>query len=1286
MTGAEPAGKPPTGDSALKSAFAFTVSRPVATTMIVLTIATFGFISFKKIPLELLPPISYPSVTVRTEYPGAGPEDIEERVTKRVEEALAILPGLVSHSSTSRPGVSDVLLEFNWDKALTVATQEVRERLDRANLPSDVKSPLILRYDPSLDPVLRIAIYGDRDLADLRVAADEIVARGLATVNGVAAVKIRGGLETEIRVRLDNQKLSRLNLDISEVDRKLKIENVNLASGKLVEGDTEYLVRTLNEFQEIDDILDLGIAQRNGQPVRIREVATVLRTSKERDVITRADGRESVELLVYREADANIVQLAKDVRLRLLGKEEDRKWLAAIEAGTEPDPEVELRKAMLAAESTADSTTPATRSSDTEAKRTESQDTPEIRRWRDLVARKRASLEVLAAKLPADLEARVLSDQSVFIENAIEEVNGSALLGGALSILVLLLFLKEMSTTSIISISIPLSVIATFACMFSAGTTLNIMSLGGLALGIGMLVDNSIVVLESIVRCREEGDDRMRGAMRGTSEVGSAVVSSTLTTVAVFFPIAFISGIAGQIFKDQALTVVFSLTSSLFVALYFVPMLAARVGGDQASRRRSLKEALATPRQFLGRVGRPLIAIPELLAIRALRTKWTNSHGNRRFLLAPLLPLDIVQAVFEWIGRLLLLITSILIYGAIALLAGVVRIGAFLAKPLTLTFDLLYGALARAYPPALRFALGGRGRMVLIIVLAGVAAWLATLPLPHLGSEMLPTVHQGELIVNLEFPVGTPVETTAQRALPIEQRIAKIPGVVTLSTSVGVARDEVAPVEEGSHTAKLLLRLATSTTSAPAAERAALEEQVIDAVREIVSKNAELSGFGFSRPTLFSIKSPLEVEARGNDLEELRLSATDLASRLSTLPGLSDVRSTVSRGNPEVRLTLDREKMLRFGLDMEAISNRIRAQVQGVVSTRFAEGERRIDVRVKSDVESLESLLNLTVNRGRAVDLADTLDRGSEGGGGNSGSGSTRSSDRTFFPGISVDLGSSEPIPLSQIAEVKIVEGPSEIRRINGQRAAVVSANTSGFDVGRALESMRGVLSAIEIDHPGITCSIGGQGAEMGSALAEMKAAMLLAIFLVYIVMAAQFESILQPLVIMMAIPLAFVGTVFAMWLTNTPMSVVALIGAVVLAGIVVNNAIVLLDYSNQLRARGYSVVDALVESGRARLRPILMTTGTTVLGLIPLTGVLERIPGITSLPAVLWAGSELQAPLAITVIGGLTMSTVLTLVVIPAIWALIESLRGRSLAGASEITVASAPTSRETSEPPKVD
>lgn len=1242
-----------TEPSARKSLFAHTIARPVATTMVTLAVATFGMISFRKIPLELLPEISYPSITVRTEYPGAGPEDIEERVTKNVEQALAVLPGLVAHSSTSRPGVSDVLLEFQWDKSLSLATQEVRERLDRANLPSDVKTPLVLRYDPSLDPVLRLAVFGDQDLAELRVVAEETIGRALATVSGVAAVKTRGGLETEIRVRLDNRRLSQLNLDISEVDRKLRIENVNLASGRLIEGDTEYLVRTLNEFQTLEEILELGVAQRAGQPIRLKDIATVERTAKERDVITRAESRESVELQVFREADANIVELSRQVKERLFGTEENRAWLAAIESGAIPDPEKQLVAALDAAEREALAKPKPAPTTEDDRPEGRSDESAEVRALRDQVARKRAAADTIERRLPRGVSVRALSDQAVFIENAIEEVKGAALLGGLLSIVVLLFFLRDLSATTIISVAIPLSIIATFACMYGVGTTLNIMSLGGLALGIGMLVDNSIVVLESIVRCREEGDGKQAGAIRGTSEVGSAVLASTLTTVAVFFPIAFVSGIAGQIFKDQALTVVFSLTSSLFVALFFVPMLAARFASN-APGSGSFAAAASAPRSFLSKLLAPVVRPTRLLAFASLKAKFAAASGARKALRIAFLPVDLAQVLVEWIARVAMSLVAIFVYALVGLAWTIIRLVTFVSRPFAFAFDATYRALARAYVGALGALIGSVPAMLGILLLSGAVAWLSYGRIDALGKEMLPEVHQGELIVQLDLPVGTPVEETASIVLPLERSFAEIEGVVSVSTSVGIARDEVAGVDEGSHTAKLLIRLDTAGQVTPAHERAAAENRAITAMRAILSRRADLTGYRFSRPTLFSVKSPMSVEARGEDLERLKDASAEIERRMAALSSLSDVRSTVGRGNPEILLTLDRDKMLRFGLDIEAISNRIRAQVQGVVSTRFPEGERRIDIRVKSDIDTVEELLELTVNRGRAVDLADTLDRGNEGGGGGAtGTGSSRSRDRTFFPGVTVDLGSSAPIPLRQIADIKLVEGPSEVRRINGQRAAVVSANTVGFDVGATIADLRPILADIESRYPGVTCAIGGQGSEMGEALDEMRLVTLLAIFLVYLVMASQFESIVQPLLIMGSIPLALVGAILALDVSGTPISVVALIGAVVLAGIVVNNAIVLVDYTNQLRGRGATVRDALVEAGKARLRPILMTTGTTVLGLLPLTGVLENIPGITRLPPLLWAGSELQAPLAVTVIGGLALSTLLTLVVIPSLYAL---------------------------------
>ncbi|MBL8769006.1 MAG: efflux RND transporter permease subunit, partial [Planctomycetes bacterium] len=509
--------------------------------------------------------------------------------------------------------------------------------------------------------------------------------------------------------------------------------------------------------------------------------------------------------------------------------------------------------------------------------------------------------------------------------------------------------------------------------------------------------------------------------------------------------------------------------------------------------------------------------------------------------------------------------------------------------------------------------------------------------------------------VHAFLPVGTPLSSTADVVLPFERDFRTIDGVETVAAAIGVPRDEVAEPDEGPHSARLFVKLS------PTDDVAAAEQRVLTAMRERLAVSADIDSFRFSRPTLFSVKAPIVIEARANELSVLRAVAERIGDRLKEQPALSDVRSTVQSGSPEIRLSFDREKLRRFGLDLEAISNRIRAQVQGVVSTRFAEGERRIDVRVKSDVESLAALEKMIVNRGRAMNLSDTLDRGQEGGGASTGSGSSSIRDRTLLPSLSLDLGGGSPIPLASVASVNKIEGPAEIRRINGQRAAVLTANTVGFDLGGAIDSIRSVLGQVESEFPSVVAGIGGQGAEMSQSLADMRMVLLLAVFLVYIVMASQFESIIQPLVILFTIPLAVVGAVLALEWSDTPLSVVVLIGAVVLAGIVVNNAIVLLDYANQLRARGMSSIDALVTAGQARLRPIFMTTATTVLGLIPITGCMEWIPGIRALPEAFWRGSELQAPLAVTVIGGLTLSTLLTLVVIPAIDHIVHQMRGRA-------------------------
>ena len=539
-----PANPDSAADQPLRSKLTFVATRPVAISMFIIALAVFGVVSLSKLPVDLLPEISYPTLTVRSAYPGAAPEDVEDRVSERVQESLSTLPSLVRSTSISRAGYSDVLLEFGWGTNMTFAVQEVRDRLDDVFLPDDAERPLILRYDPNLDPILRIGLRapegvehnGDFDaegLIRLRWLAENRIKRQLEGLDGVAAIQVRGGLQEEILVSVDPAQLAALNLDPALIGQRLSAENLNASSGQVREGSTDYLVRTLNEFRTVEEIEDLALVRREGATLRIRDVAKVERTYAEREVITRIKGAEAVEVAIFREAGANIVAVAQDVRDAIFGDEE---------------------QAALMAERV-------------QQKRTRSE---------ELSYDDRKNLGFLAWELRDEAQLETLSDQSTFIGAAVNDVRDAAGLGALLAVLVMWVFLRRVAPTLIIGLAIPISVVVTFAPMFLMDVSLNIMSLGGLALGVGMLVDNAIVVLESITRCREEGDSLNNAAVRGTSEVIGAIVASTLTTVAVFAPIVFVHGIAGQIFGDQAVTVVSALLVSLLVAVLFIPMLASR--------------------------------------------------------------------------------------------------------------------------------------------------------------------------------------------------------------------------------------------------------------------------------------------------------------------------------------------------------------------------------------------------------------------------------------------------------------------------------------------------------------------------------------------------------------------------------------------------------------------------------------------------------------------------------------------------------------------------------------
>lgn len=1099
-----------------RSFFAFTTKRPVAILMMVAAALVFGLVGLSRLSVNLLPDISYPTITIRTSYPGAAPQDVEERVSERIQESVAVIPGVRRVISISRPGVSDVVLTFSWGTKMVSALSDVRERLDRVFLPPQAEKPSVLRYDPTLDPVITLGITGEKSAIEIRKIAEEIEKQGALRIDGVAAVKVRGGDEEEVRIFVDEQALTALGLDVSVIGRRIQAENQNAASGIVEEGSTEFLVRTLGEFKTLEDIENVVLERRKDVSLRLKDVARVARVPKDREVISRIDGKPCVLLDVYKEAKTNIVEMCAAMRKRVLGTPAQQAFVATGRLATPLESYAKVPDSV------------------TDPKEREKQTKTLVAKERDLRALMSDYLgqQLLAEGLHLDL----LFDQSRFIENAIADVKHAAIEGAVLAIVVIYLFLRRFTPTLIMSVSIPISLVTAFAPMYLTDVSLNVMSLGGLALGVGRLVDDSIVVLESITKAREEGLDRVRAAIVGTSRVAGAVIASTLTTVAVFFPIVFVEGVAGQLFKDQALTVVYSISASLLMALFVVPMLASR-------------------------------------SMAGSGTPAASGFGR------------VIQGALGGVLRLF-----------VAAGAGAVWLFEKALWPLAVVFQACYGVLDRSYPHVLSWSL--KRRALILLAALGLLGFSLT-RFANLGSELIPETHQGEIYLDCFLSRDAAVEFTDSVIAPLEREIRRVPEVASTFVAVGVDKKELNDSEQGEHSARCLIRLV------PNSDRVAQEARVRDRIRELVRARPEIRSYRFSQPSLLSFTAPLVVEVRGRDLTALRRGSAQVEEALAKVPGLSDVRSTLQRGNTEISLSLDREKLASLSLDAGQVTRILQQKVQGDAPTRFAERDRKIDIRVRraqEEIDSLQALLEVNVNP-----------------------------------------AGSPTIPLSSVATVKKLEGPSEIRRLGTVRGAEVMGALTGFDLGSTQERVQVTLSQLDLPK-GVEARIGGQKEEMERSLQSLLMAILLAVFLVYFVMASQFESIVQPLVILLSMPLALIGVILALEVTRTPVSVVVLLGVIVLAGIVVTNAIVLIDQINQCREAGMEKMRAIVEGAHGRLRPVMMTTLTTLLGLVPMTGWLTGIPIIGG-PA---EGLELRAPLAITLIAGLSSSTLLTLVVIP--------------------------------------
>jgi len=1046
--------------------------RRVTIVMSTVAVVLFGMVSLSRLKVNLLPDISYPTVTIRTELTGAAPVEVENLLTKPIEEAVGVIRNVRLVRSVSRSGQSDVTLEFLWGTDMDIAGVDVREKVDIVELPLEARRPLLLRFDPSSEPIMRLGLLrkdAGESLADarslaaglkeLRQLAEDRIKNDLEAEEGTAAVKVSGGLEDEIQIHVDQQKLSQLGISIQQIAQRIRAENVNLSGGRLEEGSQRYLVRTINEFQTVEEFADAIVANVADRPVYLRDVATVTRGHKEREAITRVNGRESVELAIYKEGDANTVQVARRVDRRL---------------------------------------------------------------------------EAIQESLPEDLELIKIYDQSKFISAAIQQVTSAAIFGGLLAIMVLYGFLGDSRATSIIAVAIPVSVIGTFLLMYANDVSLNIMSLGGVALAVGMLVDNAIVVLENIVRKREQGQGILEAARNGTTEVSTAVIASTLTTIAVFFPMVFISGVAGQLFRDQALTVTFALIFSLVVALTLVPMLAALGTGSRYQEAGEDSPA--------NRFTRGVAFVVRLFGFLFAGVKW-------------------LCWIILWVPGWLL--------------------------------QRLYQFVAKGYEPALRWSLSHRGA----VVGGATAIFVATMMLlPRLGTELIPQLSQGEFAVDLRLSPGSPLIET-DRAIQAAHDATRDIDVVGLNYSVAGTgnRLDANPVDAGENTGTL------SITLKPGAGRAE-EAAAMDAMRKEL---ALLPGvqYEFSRPSLMTFASPLQVEISGFDLADLEKVNQVLVREMQSADRFTDIKTTIELGNPEIQIVFDQERAATLGLSVRDIADRVVANVRGELATRYTWRDRKIDVLVRSvdrSHASIDEIRKLIVN--------PTAER---------------------------------PVTLEAVSEITVGRGPAEIRRVAQERVAIISANLAYGDLGAAVAAASAIIASTPMP-PGITAMVSGQNEEMQDSFRSMKFALVLAIFLVYLVMASQFESLVHPLVILFTIPLALVGAVLALFVTGTTVNVVAFIGVIMLAGIVVNNAIVLVDLINQLRAQGIEKTSAIMDAGRARLRPILMTTLTTALGLTPMAiGFGE--------------GSEVRTPMAITVIGGLLVSTLLTLIVIPVVYSLLD-------------------------------
>jgi HAE1 family hydrophobic/amphiphilic exporter-1 len=1007
------------------------VHRPIFTIMVMLIVIILGGISLIRLPIDLMPDITYPTLTVQTVYENASPEEIEELVTRPIEEAMSAVPGVESVYSISSEGASNVRVTFSWGIDLDTAANDIRDRLDRIihHLPDDAERPTLRKFDIANFPILIFGASSSLNPLQLRKLIDDQVKYRIERVPGVASLDVWGGYEREIQVNIDAGKVKAMGIPLDEIVNRIREGNVTLPAGTIDRGNFEVTMRTKGEYTSLDQLANNVVAIRANAPIKLSDIAHVDDTWIKITRIITVNGKPGVRLGVRKQSGKNTVEVATGV-------------LKEVENISRDIPQITI--------------------------------TPII-------------------------------DTSDYISNSITNVGSMALYGGILAILVLMFFLRNFMSTLIIATAIPISIIAAFALMYFGGLTLNIMTLGGLALGIGMLVDNAIVVLENIYRHRELGEDAEEATIQGAGEVTAAIVASTLTTLAVFLPLVFVRGMSGVMFKQLASVVSFALLCALVVALTLVPVMSAHLLHPDTTHRKN-----------------------------------------------------------TWMGRL---------------------------YQLSVRF---FSRMEDGYKRLLHIALDHIAVVVVgtVLLLAG-----SLLLVPIVGVEFMPTTDEGEVRINAEMEVGTRLDILGEKFKLIDEIVRhNVPEVKNVVTSIGGSSWR----SQGSHTGEMRIALVNRD------KRSRSSEQIAADLRRKLSNIAGVTirtrvGQGLFILRMFAGGTEkVQIEIRGHDLETADALAERVKKIVEAVDGVTDAQVSRESGNPEEIVFVDRQKSADMKLTVSQIANMLQTVLSGTTAGSYREGGDEYDIRVK-------------IRDAEKMDIREILD-------------------------MTLASTGGEPVVLRNVVRIQPKTGPVRIERKDQERIVTISANISGRDMGAILDDIRARLRSIAVPR-NFSIVFAGDYEEQQKAFRELLLSLILALVLVYMVMASLYESIRYPIVVMFSVPFAAIGVILMLFMTNTTFNVQSYIGCIMLGGIVVNNAILLVDHINLLRRRdGMPLREAIEEAGRRRLRPILMTAMTTILAMVPLA-------------IGLGEGGEVQAPLARAVIGGLISSTLITLLIIPTVY-----------------------------------